>query len=225
MTSITHSQIIPSDKKDTKTQTDQLIACGYSCNVSFALQRLNLKGPSGIFEWVITDQLSEMTTLIKSQFKDISCERFDDVRHLRIKGTNIWTGHYEQNQYNEILLRRSKRFLDDLKKTAENKTQIVFIRRDSEKYPASLKDIASFFETILQIQPGCNCRMLLISVSTPQMFVALKHDRLIHLYLQPKDIPYGEYWNNAGDISLWSTMISSLKLNLPIYEAKHNDTD
>jgi hypothetical protein len=199
--------------------TDKIIPIGCTCNVSLALSRLGLRGPSSVFEWAVSNKLSEITSLVKNQFKDISAETHNG-HQVRIKTTGIFTGHYDLNTYDGLLKRRASRFIDDIKNTSGT---IVFLRRDSTESPSTYKEIDDFIKAVLEINPNCKCKMLLIGISKPEQFVPINHELLIHTFIDPQDVPYGEYWDEAGDISIWDKIIKNVSLDFPRYETRYRE--
>lgn len=104
----------------------KLIAIGRCCRISQDMIRLNLKEETSLFEWNVTDYLSEINVVLKKMVDGVPLEivRFDG--NDWIKDTKIRTAHYLKNNYKEIVDRRAKRFINDIKTNKE----VLFIRDD-----------------------------------------------------------------------------------------------
>ena len=138
----------------------KIILIGRCCRISFDTIDINLKTETSLFEWVWTDTLDEINTIIKKLINN------EPILINRINGndvmvdTNIKTCHYLDKNYEEIVIRRSKRFINDI----INNKDILFIRDDvlgTIKY----EEIHDFYSLIKTINPVSSCKMLLLSNS------------------------------------------------------------
>jgi len=198
---------------------DKIVVLGSTCNVSFALQRMGLKGPSSLFEWVVTDKMADINYILKDPIKNSVAVQKSPI-HVGIENTEIFTGHYKLDEYKEIVKRRAQRLFDDI---AKSTGKLLFIRRDSDKYPAKLEEIKEFFDLIKKINPKCDYYFLLIGASTKEEFKELKCYRLFHTFIDKAKIPYGEYWDVSGDITIWEKILESLNFNFTKYDTVHRD--
>ena len=135
-----------------------IILIGRCCRISFDIIDINLKKESSLFEWVWTDTLDEINFIINKIIKKEQILIIRNNGNDYLQGTNIKTSHYINKDYNEIVIRRSQRFINDLL----NKKEILFIRDDvlgTIKY----EEIEQFFDLIKKINPKLSFKMLLLS--------------------------------------------------------------
>jgi hypothetical protein len=121
---------------------------------------INLKEESSLFDWTWTNTLNEINIIIEKLINNIPIKtiRKDDSDFL--EDTNIVTSHYINKNYDEIVTRRSKRFLNDIK----NNKEVLFIRDDvlgTIKY----EEIQLFYSLIKKINPKLSFKILLLSES------------------------------------------------------------
>ena len=137
----------------------KIILLGKCCRISNDIIDINLKTETSLFEWVWTDTLTEINTIIQRLINDepIIINRIDGNDYM--DGTNIKTCHYLNKNYTEIVIRRSKRFMNNI---INNNNDILFIRDDmlgTIKYD----EIEQFYSLIKTINPALSCKMLLLS--------------------------------------------------------------
>lgn len=122
------------------------------------MMKLNLKSETSLFEWTWSDYLYEINIIIQKLINNepIHIQRIDNNDYM--EGTTIKTSHYLNRDYNEIVIRRSKRFLDDIK----NNKEILFIR-DDLKGTINLQEIQTFYSLIHTINPQLSFKFLLLS--------------------------------------------------------------
>jgi predicted Zn-dependent protease with MMP-like domain len=138
----------------------KIILIGRCCRISFDTIDINLKTETSLFEWVWTDTLNEINTIIKKLINNepILINRFNDRDVMA--DTNIITFHYLNKNYEEIVIKRSKRFMNNI----INNKDILFIRDDvldTIKY----EEIQEFYSLIKTINPLLSFKMLLLSNS------------------------------------------------------------
>ena len=139
---------------------DKLILLGSTCNVTFATKKLNINKESGVFEWLFSFNFNDITKLIEDKFENIEAAHYNGS-NVCIKGTDIYTSHYSLSDYNDIVKRRSLRFLDDIKSTSN----ILFTRiefRNSEVPFITKEQIERFIKAIYNVNPHCKFKILLI---------------------------------------------------------------
>jgi hypothetical protein len=136
----------------------KIILIGRCCRVSLDTIDINLKKETSLFEWVWTNTLNEINIIINKLINNepILINRIDgnDV----MADTNIITSHYLNKNYEEIVIRRSKRFMNDI----INNKDILFIRDDvlgTIKY----EELQIFYSLIKTINPLLSFKMLLLS--------------------------------------------------------------
>jgi hypothetical protein len=62
--------------------------------------------------------------------------------------------------------------------------------------------------------------MLLIGISKPEQFFPINHELLIHTFINPQDVPYGEYWDEAGNCPVHLRPIETI---FPLFKLLKND--
>ncbi len=136
----------------------KIILMGRCCRISFDMIEIQLKSETSLFEWVWTDTLSDINFIIEKLIKDepIKINRIDGNNYM--EGTNIKTSHYINRNYEEIVLRRSQRLMNDIK----NEEEILFIR-DDKLSTIRFEEIEDFFKLIRSINPSLSFKMLLLS--------------------------------------------------------------
>lgn len=151
----------------------KIILLGRCCRVSFDMIDLQLKSESSLFEWVWSDTLNEVNIIIKKIINNepILINRKDNNDYMN--DTNIKTSHYLNKNYNEIVIRRSERFLNDIKTQKE----ILFIRDDTLN-TIKIEEIEQFFIYIKQINPILSFKFLLLSSSN--LYQEIKFPNLYH---------------------------------------------
>jgi hypothetical protein len=135
-----------------------IILLGRCCRVSFDIGKINLREKTSLFEWVWSNTLNEINIIIQKLINNepIIINRINGNDNM--EGTNIITSHYLLINYNEIVIRRSKRFINDI---ITNK-EILFIR-DDVLSTIQLEEIEKFFLLIKKINPELSFKMLLLS--------------------------------------------------------------
>jgi hypothetical protein len=135
-----------------------IILLGRCCRVSFDIGKINLRKKTSLFEWVWSNTLNEINIIIQKLINNepIIINRINGNDNM--EGTNIITSHYLLINYNEIVIRRSKRFINDI---ITNK-EILFIR-DDVLSTIQLEEIEKFFLLIKKINPELSFKMLLLS--------------------------------------------------------------
>jgi hypothetical protein len=151
----------------------KIILIGRCCRVSFDTIDVNLKTETSLFEWVWSDTLNEINIIINKLINNepILINRIDgnDV----MADTNIITSHYLNKNYHEIVIRRSKRFMNDI---ISNK-DILFIR-DDKLSTIKYEEITTFCSLIKNINPSLSFKILLLSNS--DNFNEIIHPNIYH---------------------------------------------
>ena len=77
----------------------KIILLGKCCRISNDIIDINLKTETSLFEWVWTDTLTEINTIIQRLINDepIIINRIDGNDYM--DGTNIKTSHYVNKNY------------------------------------------------------------------------------------------------------------------------------
>lgn len=182
----------------------KIILIGRCCRVSKDIININLKSETSLFEWVWTDTLNEINIIMQKLINNepIIINRINGNDYM--DGTNIKTCHYQNKNYKEIVIRRSKRIMNDIIKNKD----ILFIRDDvlgTIKY----EEIQHFYSLIKTINPILSFKMLLLSnrekfneIIYPNLHHKIYDTRLYKTYINDCYIINNNVKNNnIGDIS------------------------
>lgn len=151
----------------------KIILLGRCCRISFDFIKINLKEKNSVFEWVWTDTLTEINTVISKIINNQPLNIYRENGNDYIEDTNIVTSHYINRDYKEILSRRAKRFYDDIKEHNE----ILFVR-DDVLGTINYDEILQFYKLIHQINPNLVFKLLLLSEKNK--YNPIKYDNLYH---------------------------------------------
>lgn len=134
----------------------KIIPMGRDCRITFQLRHLWTE--TSLFEWVWTDTLSDINIIIKKLKNNeiIKITRMNANDYM--DDTNIKTKHYTHVNYEEIVERRGKRLMDDIRKSES----LLFIR-DDVLGNIKKEEISEFFDLIKEINPNLKFKMLLFS--------------------------------------------------------------
>lgn len=126
-----------------------IIVLGRCCRITRALINIHIKGKTSLFEWCISDDFDDINKIIE---KIINNENIDIVRKEGfdyLSNTNIKTCHYLSKDYSSILLRRSQRFIENIK----NNKNLLFIR-DNGNRNLTVDQLKYFYNLIHKINPN-----------------------------------------------------------------------
>lgn len=138
----------------------KIILIGRCCRITSDMIDIKLKTETSLFEWVWTNTLNEINIIIQKLISNepILINRVDHDDFMT--GTNIKTNHYIDKNYKEIVVRRGKRFMNDM----ISNTDILFIR-DDLLGTIKREEIIKFYSLIKTINPLLSFKMLLLSNS------------------------------------------------------------
>jgi hypothetical protein len=139
----------------------KIILLGRCCRVVFDMIKLNFKEKSSLFDWVWSNTLGEINIIIEKLLNNTPIKTIRHGGNDYLVDTNIVTSHYINKDYNEIVSRRSKRFINDILQNSK----ILFIRDDvleTIKY----EEIEYFYALIQKINPNLCFKLLLLSQET-----------------------------------------------------------
>lgn len=139
----------------------RIIGLGYDCHTPIVLKRLKLSRETNIFDWFSSHYLSDIISLIKIKFKDISS---NDGR--TITGTRIVSDHYPGKNLTSILQRRASRFLEHMNDSEE----ILFIRTSKTD---SYDELLKLRDTLKDINPDKKFNILVITYNN-----TIKYDNI-----------------------------------------------
>lgn len=137
-----------------------IILLGEGCNISWSMQKINLKGKSSIFEWFLSVSFQDINYIINKIFNDIPIEiiQRNNERDIYLDKTEIRSAHYNLENFPDRLKRRVER----LKKDILSNEHILFIREEHNAYKTTESDIHAFKSLIRNFNPNCKFRLLLL---------------------------------------------------------------
>lgn len=137
-----------------------IILLGEGCNISWNMQKINLKGKSSVFEWFLSVSFKDINYIIDKILNDIpiTINKRIGERDIYLDTTEIRSSHYNLDNFPEILTRRVARFKDDIL----SGEPILFIREEHNAYKTTDGDINTFKNLIHKFNPDCNFRLLLL---------------------------------------------------------------
>ena len=141
-----------------------IIPLGEGCNISWKLQKNNLKSKSSIFEWFLSISFKDINKIVHKIVYDEPIEitkRYNDSgieRDIYLHDTAIRSAHYSLDNFPEKLERRIQRF----KEQVSSNNNILFIREENNAYNTTVEDIDQFKQLIKIFNPNCNYKILLL---------------------------------------------------------------
>jgi hypothetical protein len=138
-----------------------IILLGEGCNISWNMQKINLKGKSSVFEWFLSVSFKDINFIIDKIINDIPIritKRIEFERDIFLDTTEIRSAHYNLDNFPDRLNRRVARFKDDIL----SNEPILFIREEHGSYKTTESDINTFKSLITKFNPNCNFRLLLL---------------------------------------------------------------
>jgi hypothetical protein len=194
---------------------NKLILLGQTCNVTFATKKLKINKESGIFEWVFSIDFDDIINLIENKFQDIDAE-IRDKGNVKIKNTDIFTSHYKVEEYSEIIKRRSERFLEDIKSGKE----ILFMRIEFMKF-ITLEQVERFNKAILDINPDCKFKFLIIRHTKDESLDEVKHELVINKRLTKDSVTEPE--ENKEDVEWLEGIFKELNFKYEKIDETYGD--
>jgi hypothetical protein len=137
-----------------------IIPLGEGCNISWNMQKINLKGKTGLFEWFLSVSFKDVNYITNKVLNDIPIEinKRTGERDIYLDTTEIRSAHYDLNNFPDRLNRRVQRFKDDIL----SNEPILFIREEHNAYKTTESDINIFKSLITKFNPNCNFKLLLL---------------------------------------------------------------
>ena len=136
----------------------KIILIGRCCRIVKDTININLKQKTSLFDWTWTNTLHEINIIIKKIINNIPIKTIRKDGNDFLEDTNIFTSHYIDKKYNEIVDRRAKRFLNDILKNKE----ILFIR-DDVLNTIKQEEIDCFYSLIKIMNSNLYFKVLLLS--------------------------------------------------------------
>lgn len=165
----------------------KIVVLGMCCRVSNTLKDLGKKAETSLFEWMRSENFSDILKIIERVVKREPVEitkrhHFnDDFLH----DTNIRTIHY-LGQLDTVFSRRSDRFLSSI----INNEPILFIREDSRDYLTTHDQINEFIQLLKTVNINLNFKFLLFSEANE--FEQIKLEHVSHYKLPNNKANYGQ---------------------------------
>jgi hypothetical protein len=143
----------------------QLVHLGFFCNTFEIVRRqLGIQGPTGLFEYFTTENLSIITDVISTIKSGIDSSIVNgDNERVTVLNNNMRSHHYSVDDFKERFKRRAARFLDLVKSDEE----CIFFRIEilrSECSKATKEEVERFYQVIRSINPTRRIRFLLVGV-------------------------------------------------------------
>lgn len=137
-----------------------IILLGEGCNISWNMQKINLKGSSSIFEWFLSVSFKDVNFIINKILNEIPIEitKRPNERDIYLDTTEIRSAHYDLNNFPDRLKRRIERFKENIL----SNEHILFIREENSGYKTTESDINNFKSLIRNFNPKCKYRLLLL---------------------------------------------------------------
>jgi len=189
---------------------DVIIPIGQTCNISFLLQNCKLKKETSLFEWFISKSLTNITTCIQklhgtNDLKIIKSKT--QQNQIYIEDSNIYSGHYTQDEFIPICKRRSERFVHSIR----TNRRILFIRFEyPNNHRYSTKDIDTFVESITAINPAAEVTLLLINPNVRE----LTHSHLITSFYSGDDMNRDPYCKGPAMNTYFVNLLKDIGVQL-----------
>lgn len=168
-----------------------LIPLGYHCNISFLNQTLGIKKETSLFEWLEIRNLSCITNVINNLIIEPNQKFvFGIDKHIcLLNDTNIYTGHYDIDEYEIIFKRRSERFLNIIK----TNPKLFFVRINPIDKTTNKEEIKLFIKSIHLINPNVEIIFCLIDTifknsNKPQISINIQNIIFHHYYFYQEDV-------------------------------------
>jgi predicted nucleotide-binding protein (sugar kinase/HSP70/actin superfamily) len=126
---------------------DCIIPIGATCNITFLLENAGIKKQTGLFEWFICPQLSDITRAIRNIVDEIDEDTINEKRGSVFIGDTIGSSHYTYEEFKPIYQRRRKRFIESI----QSSKRILFCRFEGEALTHTQEGIDSFIDTVKMI--------------------------------------------------------------------------
>lgn len=149
-----------------------IIVLGESCSITYELERLQLKGPTSLFEWhaspFFNDVLDVIVTVIRGDNPVLSKSH---ENNWLLGGISIRTSHYNHTDYSAIINRRIKRFRDDVL-SSDN---ILFVRE--QVIQPTVDEVERFYSIMSTYIPPDRFKLLILSMRD---HTTVTHPCLVH---------------------------------------------
>lgn len=167
-----------------------IIPLGFHCNVSFLNQALRIKEETWLFEWFESRNLQCITDVINTlTINPESNIIYGNNRYTYILNTNLFSYHYDIDEYEIMFQRRYKRFINKINK----KENIYFVRVNPHGHNTTKNEIELFIESIKRINPNIKFNFLLIDTihndcDINKINIDIHNVTFHHKYFYEKDV-------------------------------------
>jgi hypothetical protein len=167
-----------------------LIPLGFHCNVSFLNQSLKIKKETGLFEWFESRNLQHITDVINTLTINYDSNIiYGNDKNIYLLNTNLYSRHYNIEEYKIIFLRRYSRFIHNIN---EDKN-IYFVRVNPYGHSTNKNEIILFIESIKKINSNIKFNFLLIETIQNECdfnLITINNDNVIfhHKYFYKNDV-------------------------------------
>lgn len=136
-----------------------IIPLGYHCNVTYLNTALQIKKETGLFEYFQCEMLQYITNVINT-LTDCSGTNvvFGRDRRVHLLNTNLYSCHYDIDEYKKIFQRRYNRFIDNI----NNNDNLFFVRINPYGHKTSKNELELFINCIKRIKSNIKFNFLLI---------------------------------------------------------------
>ena len=136
-----------------------LIPLGFHCNITYLQQALSIKHETSLFEWLESNKLQYITDIIrniKTVIDTTIIKGYD--KNIHILCNEVFTYHYNIDEYKIIFERRANRFLNIIKES----TELLFVRINKYNNYTSEEEINNFINEIYSINSSVKIKFLII---------------------------------------------------------------
>lgn len=187
----------------------KIIPLGTHCGLTTVLQRLRLKKATGLFEWLHSNNLDNVTNVIKIINKDINEVKI--MPGLKVQDDNIYTYHYGLEEYKDIFHRRAERFLNDIR---NSDSEILFIRNVLYKDSVKEYEIQNFRKVIEEINPILRYKILIVSYVDQIDAKNKDFDNVIFREILNSEVPDTQFTNPNANLQPWIDILSEFELSI-----------
>ena len=97
-------------------ETINFIPLGFHCNITFLSEELKIKNHTSVFEWLESRKLQYLTDIINIIKNKIDVNIIKGVdKNIHVLHPDVYTCHYNIEEYKYIFERRAIRFLNAIK--------------------------------------------------------------------------------------------------------------
>ena len=192
-----------------------IVPLGFHCNVSFLNQALRIKKETGVFEWFEIRNLEHITDVINTLTIHPETDIvFGNDRYVYLLNTNLFSYHYNIDEYKPMFQRRYNRFIDNI-----NKEENYFVRVNPQGCNTSKNEIELFIESIKRINPNIKFNFLLIDTIQNDCDINLisidaENVKFHHKFFYEKDVNDVYMRNPTVIFEIYKKMLEDIGYNI-----------